>query len=287
MSFNRPNDESPLDAPPFTGNSAILIVDEDPAFQLGLKTFLREYVGFEKVFIARSGEEALDFLRAEPSIDLVTVDYRMPGMNGIELIDSLGGLIERPLAVIMITGYPSDELEGEFRARGSQTLLTSHFISKPVQFEKLEHLVLAAHDEVIDARERAAAAAAAAAAEPMTRVEPEGELRLLATKLDEQAARLGELEGELRQQRGKWRSDFWKLAFVLFAFWIAGQFGLLQKIEPHWAKVKEAIAASFTFKPAPKRSELPTSAPAAPAAPAATTPPTAPSPPDPQAGQAL
>ena len=119
MSFNRSSDESPLDAPPYTGNSALLIVDEDPAFQLGLKTFLREYVGFEKVFIARSGREALDFLRAEPSIDLVTVDYRMPGMTGIELLKTLGDILERPLAVLMITGFPSDELESEFRALGS------------------------------------------------------------------------------------------------------------------------------------------------------------------------
>ena len=286
MSFNRSNDESPLDAPPFTGNSAILIVDEDPAFQLGLKTFLREYVGFEKVFIARSGQEALDFIRAEPSIDLVTVDYRMPGMNGIELIDALAALVERPLAVLMITGYPSDELESEFHSRGSETLLTSHFISKPVQFEKLEHVVLAAHDEVIDARERALAAKEAQV-DAVATASPEGDLHLLSSKLDEQSARLGELENELKRQRGKWRSDFWKVAFVLFAFWIAGQFGLLQKVQPHWAKMKEAISASFSFRPVPKRTELPKAspAPAAPAVPADE--PAPPAPTDLQAGQPL
>jgi len=286
MSFNRSNDESPLDAPPFTGNSAILIVDEDPAFQLGLKTFLREYVGFEKIFIARSGQEALDFIRAEPSIDLVTVDYRMPGMNGIELIDALAALVERPLAVLMITGYPSDELESEFHSRGSETLLTSHFISKPVQFEKLEHVVLAAHDEVIDARERALAAKEAQV-DAVATASPEGDLHLLSSKLDEQSARLGELENELKRQRGKWRSDFWKVAFVLFAFWIAGQFGLLQKVQPHWAKMKEAISASFSFRPVPKRTELPKASPA-PAAPA--VPADEPAPPaskDLQAGQPL
>lgn len=286
MSFNRPNAESPLDAPPLAGNSAILIVDEDPAFQLGLKTFLREYVGFEKIFIARSGQEALDFIRAEPSIDLVTVDYRMPGMNGIELIDALAALVERPLGVLMITGYPSDELEGEFHSRGSETLLTSHFISKPVQFEKLEHVVLAAHDEVIDARERALAAKEAQV-DAVATASPEGDLHLLSSKLDEQSARLGELENELKRQRGKWRSDFWKVAFVLFAFWIAGQFGLLQKVQPHWAKMKEAIGASFSFRPVPKRSELPKAspAPATPAVPADE--PAPPAPTDLQAGQPL
>lgn len=274
MSFNRSNDESPLDAPPYTGNSAILIVDEDPAFQLGLKTFLREYVGFEKVFIARSGQEALDFLRAEPSIDLVTVDYRMPGMSGIELLETLGDVLERPLAVLMITGFPSDELEAEFRSLGSDNLLTSHFISKPVQFEKLEHLVLAAHDEVIAARQRALEAAEAKDAEAATETVAE-DPGLLLTKLDLQSARLDELENELKKQRGKWRSDFWKLAFVLFAFWIASQFGLLQKIEPHWMKMKEANSASFSFEatsPRPEASAPVTPAPPAPAAERSDTP---------------
>lgn len=282
MSFNRSNDESPLDAPPYTGNSAILIVDEDPAFQLGLKTFLREYVGFEKVFIARSGQEALDFLRAEPSIDLVTVDYRMPGMSGIEMLETLGGVLERPLAVLMITGFPSDELEAEFRALGSDNLLTSHFISKPVQFEKLEHLVLAAHDEVIAARQRALEAAEAKAAGAATESLTD-DPGLLLTKLDLQSARLDELENELKKQRGKWRSDFWKLAFVLFAFWIAGQFGLLQKVAPHWEKMKEAISASFSFKAPTPRAETPAPAAPAPAVESSETP----APPLPRGGEPL
>lgn len=268
MSFDRPHEESPLVAPRFTANSAILIVDEDPAFQLGLKTFLREYVGFEKVFVARGGQEALDFLRSEPSIGVVTVDYHMPGMNGIEFIDALSGLINRPLAVLMITGYPSEDLEREFRARGSERLLISHFISKPVQFEKLEHIILAAHDEVIDARERAAAARAIPLEEPIF-VGSEEEHQDLVTQLEVQSGRLGELEKELRRLRGKWRADFWKLALVLLAFWIAGQFGLREKVEPHWTKLKDEIRASFSLSPTAKPSALPkaVSAPAPKAAP--------------------
>jgi CheY-like chemotaxis protein len=282
MSFNRSNDESPLDAPPYTGNSALLIVDEDPAFQLGLKTFLREYVGFEKVFIARNGQEALDFLRGEPSIDLVTVDYRMPGMTGIEMLKTLGDILERPLAVLMITGFPSDELEAEFLALGSENLLTSHFISKPVQFEKLEHLVLAAHDEVIAARQRALEAAAAKDAETARETEAD-DPGLLLTKLDLQSARLDELENELKKQRGKWRSDFWKLVFVVLAFWIAGQFGLRQKVAPHWEKMKEAISASFSFKAPTPRAETPAPAAPAPAAESSETP----APPLPRGGEPL
>lgn len=247
MSFRLPHEDSPLDAPPLADMAAILVVDEDPAFQLGLKTFLREYVGFEKVFVARNGQEALDFVRAEPSIEVLTLDYRMPGMNGIEVLNALQSQATRPLAVLMITGHDSEELEAEFRSQGSEFVLTTHFLTKPVQFEKLEPVVLAAHEEVIATkrrlRERELAAEAALAhpetpAESAPTASAPTELTVL---LDQQNERLASVERELKAQCGKWRGDFWKLAFVLLLIWLAGQFGLLQKAEPHWAKVKAAV----------------------------------------------
>ena len=239
MSFRLPHEDSHLDAPPLTNTAAILVVDEDPAFQLGLKTFLREYVGFEKVFTARSGQEALDFIRSEVAIEVVTLDYRMPGMSGIEVLKALREHVSRPLSVIMITGHADVELEAEFRAQGTGTLLTTHFLTKPVQFEKLEPVVLAAHEEVLAVKRRERAA------EPVATLEGTPEPDFLAGKLDEQAIRLGELEGEVRAQRGKWRADFWKLAFLLLLFWLAGQFGLIEKLEPHWATLKATIVTTL------------------------------------------
>jgi CheY-like chemotaxis protein len=280
MSFRLPHEDSPLDAPPLADMAAILVVDEDPAFQLGLKTFLREYVGFEKVFVARNGQEALDFVRAEPSIEVLTLDYRMPGMNGIEVLTALQSQATRPLAVLMITGHASEQLETEFRAQGSELILATHFLTKPVQFEKLEPVVLEAHEEVLAAkrrlRERELAVAAAASiqeigAEPATATASAPSD--LAALLDQQNERLSAVENELKAQRGKWRGDFWKLAFVLLLFWLAGQFGLLQKVAPHWAKAKAAVMEQIetwkaaSTKPAP--AETPAPAPAETAAPSA------------------
>jgi CheY-like chemotaxis protein len=271
MSFRLPHEDSPLDAPPLADMAAILVVDEDPAFQLGLKTFLREYVGFEKVFVARNGQEALDFVRAEPSIEVLTLDYRMPGMNGIEVLTALQSQATRPLAVLMITGHASEELEAEFHAQGNELILTSHFLTKPVQFEKLEPVVLAAHEEVIATkrrlRERELAAAAAestpeAPAESATTASAPTDLTAL---LDQQNERLASVERELKAQRGKWRGDFWKLAFVLLLFWLAGQFGLLQKVEPHWAKMKAAVWHQVDLWKQTRASSQKTTPPAAPA----------------------
>lgn len=275
MSFRLPHEDSPLDAPPLADMAAILVVDEDPAFQLGLKTFLREYVGFEKVFVARNGQEALDFVRAEPSIEVLTLDYRMPGMNGIEVLTALQSQATRPLAVLMITGHASEELEAEFHAQGNELILTTHFLTKPVQFEKLEPVVLAAHEEVIATkrrlRERELAAAAAASAnavadEPATATGSDPSAPSdLASLVDQQNERLAAVEKELRAQRGKWRGDFWRLAFVLLLFWLAGQFGLLQKAEPYWAKTKAAVWHQVDLWKATRAASTKSSPPAAPA----------------------
>lgn len=289
MSFRLPHEDSPLDAPPLADMASILVVDEDPAFQLGLKTFLREYVGFEKVFTARSGQEALDFIRAEPSIEVVTLDYRMPVMNGIEMLTALRAQANRPLAVIMITGQPSEELQSEFLAQGNDFVIATHFLTKPVQFERLEPIVLAAHEEVIVAKRRLREKEAAGSGSGIVgtgETSPD-----LAGRLDAQSERLAALESELRAQRGKWRGDFWKVAFVLFLFWLAGQFGLVQKVEPHWERAKAAVwkqidqwkanreaavrksapSEPAPANPAPEVPEAPEPEPS-PAAPAATTP---------------
>lgn len=128
--------------------AGILVVDEDPAFQLGLKTFLREYVGFEKVFTARNGREAIELIEQESSIELLTVDYQMPEMDGLELLSYLQENTPRPLGVTMITGFPSDDLKREFANRTSSKLLTNHFLAKPVEFERLEPIILNCYEDL-------------------------------------------------------------------------------------------------------------------------------------------
>ena len=166
MSVTLPNVDSFKTDLPLTNSSTsslksagVLIVDEDPAFQFGLKTFLKEYVGICEVFTAKSGAEALVILENEKSIKLVTLDYQMPGMNGIEVLRRLNTNPPHPLSVVMITGYPSDQLEEEFRNLGTANIHTTHFLTKPVEFEDLESLLLSSHEE-LKASERLAAAMA-------------------------------------------------------------------------------------------------------------------------------
>ncbi len=243
MSFRPFHENSPLDAPPLSDASAILVVDEDPAFQLGLKTFLREFVGFEKVITARSGQEALDFIRAEPSIEVVTVDSQISGMSGIEMLTTLRAQTDRPIAALMITGNESDTLRSDFQALGTELLLTNDFLTKPVQFEKLEPVVLTAHESVREAKQRLLARFAEPVDDSAEAEVPEMDL---AGKIDAQSRRLDELQVDLRAQRGKWRTDFWKVAVVALLLWLAGQFGLLDGLAARWLEVRANVRETIT-----------------------------------------
>lgn len=247
MSFRPFHENSPLDAPPLSDASAILVVDEDPAFQLGLKTFLREFVGFEKVITARSGQEALDFIRAEPSIEVVTIDAQVGGMSGLEMLASLRAQTQRPVAALMITGAAGETLKPEFHAMGSELLLTNDFLTKPVQFEKLEPVVLAAHESVRAAKkqllERSLAPEEGGADPSASETASESGI---AAMLAAQSRRLDEVQNEVRAQRGKWRADFWKVAFVALLLWLAGQFGLLDGLGQRWQGIREGVRETIS-----------------------------------------
>lgn len=80
----------------------ILVVDDEEHMRQLFKEELVEE-GYE-VFLAADGEEAIR-LAEEVKPDLVTLDVRMPGMDGIEVLRVLKEK-RRDLPMIMCTAYP-------------------------------------------------------------------------------------------------------------------------------------------------------------------------------------
>jgi CheY-like chemotaxis protein len=62
------------------------VVDDDPDILDSLKDVLEMSIEGVRVHTAPSGQAALDILSHAP-VDLIITDYRMPGMNGAELIE--------------------------------------------------------------------------------------------------------------------------------------------------------------------------------------------------------
>jgi DNA-binding NarL/FixJ family response regulator len=86
---------------------SILIVDDHPVVCLGLTSMLGAQAGIDVVGSAASGAEALEIItRMKP--DLILLDLRMPGMDGIEVLNALKE-IDRPPKVIVLTSFEKEE----------------------------------------------------------------------------------------------------------------------------------------------------------------------------------
>jgi len=81
----------------------ILIIDDDELVRSSLALEAEEE-GY-RVAVASTGEEALE-LGGKQSFDLVVCDIRMPGKNGLEVIEELKPLLPN-VRFIVITGYAS------------------------------------------------------------------------------------------------------------------------------------------------------------------------------------
>lgn len=109
----------------------ILIVDDDKLLQNSLKNVLAERYD---TLVVGKGEDALGLLRKN-SVDLVLLDVRLPGQDGIETLKQIKALAP-DLLVIMMTAYED-----------VKTVITSmkmgayDYLVKPLEIEELEIIV--------------------------------------------------------------------------------------------------------------------------------------------------
>lgn len=106
----------------------VMVVDDEPAMRMALRLFL-EHCG-HSVEEASNGEEVLTKLhQARP--DLVLLDMRMPGLDGLQTLKRIRDS-DKKLPVIMVTGYNSHDSAGEAVRKGA-----SRYIVKPFKHEEL------------------------------------------------------------------------------------------------------------------------------------------------------
>ena len=107
----------------------ILVVD-DRVNTLKVLTLFLSDKGY-RVLGAASGEEALEIFRAEPGIDLVLADLKMPGMSGLELYRAMTGVRPVPPFIIM-TAYASVQTAIKALKEG-----VTDYLIKPLNYEEL------------------------------------------------------------------------------------------------------------------------------------------------------
>jgi DNA-binding NtrC family response regulator len=106
----------------------VLVVDDEKDFVEMLSLRLNE--SGQKVVQAFNGKECLDILEKD-GVDVVVLDLKMPGMDGIEVLKEIKGRF--PLVeVVMLTGHGTAETAVEGMKLGAYD-----YLLKPADFEEL------------------------------------------------------------------------------------------------------------------------------------------------------
>ncbi|CAN5880490.1 sigma-54 dependent transcriptional regulator [soil metagenome] len=103
----------------------VLVVEDNPTVRDGMEQILRR-AGHEVIAVS-DGAAALDRCREGP-VDLVVTDFKMEGMNGLQLLESLR---KEPVAgdpeVMLITAYGTIDIAVEAMKLGAVDFLTKPF----------------------------------------------------------------------------------------------------------------------------------------------------------------
>lgn len=110
----------------------LLVVDD----QIGVRRLLYEAFKDEGYIVrmAGGGIEALEKIKDEQP-DLILMDMKMPGMNGLEVYDEISKLYDN-LIVILMTAYGELEFINEAKKLGVRECIT-----KPFDINELRILV--------------------------------------------------------------------------------------------------------------------------------------------------
>ena len=112
----------------------ILVVEDSATMRLLLGVNLKKLKGCQ-VVEANDGKDAVEKLARRP-FDLVITDINMPGMNGLELVDHIRGVLKLSLPVVIVTTKGEEGARDIGMQKGASAYLT-----KPISGEALVRLV--------------------------------------------------------------------------------------------------------------------------------------------------
>lgn len=118
----------------------VLVVDDEPNMRKTLADILQDEG--HQVSTASSGEEAVELCSKE-RYDVVLMDVRMPGMNGVEAFRKIR-LHQDNVRVIMMSAYSVDELKEVALDEGAIA-----FLPKPLDIERIIKLIGEVKDTAI------------------------------------------------------------------------------------------------------------------------------------------
>lgn len=113
----------------------VLIIDDDKNILYTLRMRL-EYLGYQ-VITANNALEGL-FLAGSEKPEVILLDFKMPGMDGTEVLESIK-ILSPSTGIIIISAYEDEDIFRKSTARNSY-----YFLRKPLSIQVLDKLIMEA-----------------------------------------------------------------------------------------------------------------------------------------------
>ena len=114
----------------FVKTRAILVVDDDEKVVYAIERIINKKLPDHRVVIARDGFEAGRAVSGE-NPDLIILDIALPGLDGFKVCELIREN-NKETAILVITGFPTDENRDRILAAGADK-----FMAKPFLMEDL------------------------------------------------------------------------------------------------------------------------------------------------------
>ena len=87
----------------------LIVADDHPIVLQGLQQLFERQADFEVVCCCQTGDETLEAVRRRPA-DVLLLDYRMPGLNGAEVLRAMAAEKIACRAVLLTAALGDDEV---------------------------------------------------------------------------------------------------------------------------------------------------------------------------------
>ena len=122
------------------GISQILVVDDDPDVRESIQALMEDTGVLTDTL--QDGEAAVEALQnadcGEKSYQMVLLDWKMPGIDGVETARRIRREIAEDIPILLLTAYDWDEIEEEAREAGIDGFLTKPFFVSALKEKILE-----------------------------------------------------------------------------------------------------------------------------------------------------
>jgi DNA-binding NarL/FixJ family response regulator len=130
----------------------LCLIDDHAIVRHGLKELLEKISNFEVIQEFDSGEEFLEALPLNPKPDMYILDYSMPSMNGLEVLQALEEK-EEEYKVMLLTQHFDEQIINDAYHHGARGFLHKNCTAHDLKFA-IENIVTIGYNNVTEILKR-------------------------------------------------------------------------------------------------------------------------------------